>query len=322
MVLLSEKAPVVDRAGDVGTVVRCYSLFDKFFPACGLLDYTEGLYHGDPATPYETAQLNQLRYVLDEVGCAPGTRILEIGCGNGTLLDEVQRRRAKGVGITISPEQVALCTKRGLDVRLMNYADLGSDFMHRFDAVVANGPVEHFVQPGDAAAGRDDVIYRRFFEICAAAIDPDSHLRRLITTTIHFQRTPDPRDLLKSPFAHRWGSDGFHWAMLARAFGGWYPVPGQFERCASGLFELERTVDGTYDYHLTSEEWLRRIRAVLPRTKGLQVLGSTIPYAMRHPLQYGTMLTCMLASQSWNWQFRGGENAPTRLLRQTWAYEP
>ena len=30
------------------TVVACYSLFDKFFPACGLLDYTEGIYHNDP----------------------------------------------------------------------------------------------------------------------------------------------------------------------------------------------------------------------------------------------------------------------------------
>ena len=35
------------------TVVRCYSLFDRFFPACGLLDYTEGMYHGDPDMPYE-----------------------------------------------------------------------------------------------------------------------------------------------------------------------------------------------------------------------------------------------------------------------------
>jgi len=306
------------RLAKANTVVRCYSLFDKFFPACGLLDYTEGIYHGDPNTPYEVAQQNQIKYVLDEAHCSAGTRVLEIGCGNGTLLDEVKRRGAMGVGITISPEQVALCRRRGLDVRLLNYVDLGGESATQFDAVVANGPVEHFVQSRDAAAGRADAIYRRFFEICQRAINPRSHVRRLITTTIHFVRTPDPYNLLRSPFAFRWGSDDFHWAMLARSFGGWYPVAGQFERCTAGLFDLQHTVDGTYDYHLTSEEWLRRIRAVLPTTKGLKIIAGSLPYALRHPRQYLTMLACILASQSWNWQFRGPA-PPTQLLRQTWT---
>jgi cyclopropane fatty-acyl-phospholipid synthase-like methyltransferase len=315
MVLLLSK-PV--RSVSVRTVVRCYSLFDRFFPACGLLDYTEGMYHGDPRTPYETAQHNQINYVLDEVQCGAGARVLEIGCGNGTLLDEVKRRGATGIGITISPEQVALCRRRGLDVRLLNYVDLNEAWAGQFDAVVANGPVEHFVQPRDAAAGQADAIYRRFFEICQRAIDPRSAIRRLITTTIHFVRTPDPRNLLRSPLAFRDGSDDFHWAMLARSFGGWYPVAGQFERCTAGLFDLERTLDGTYDYHLTSEEWLRRIHAVLPSWKGLKILAGSMPYAARHPWQYLIMLYCMLGSQSWNWQFRG-PSPPTRLLRQTWV---
>ncbi|HEX5102846.1 MAG TPA: class I SAM-dependent methyltransferase [Pirellulaceae bacterium] len=320
MVSVASQPALARRKPDVRTVVRCYSLFDKFFPACGLLDYTEGIYHNDPTTPYEEAQQNQIDYVLNEAGCMAGTRILEIGCGNGNLLESARRRRAKAVGITVSPEQVALCRQRGLDARLKNYVDLDDRYFKQFDAVIANGPIEHFVQPAEAAAGRTDEIYREFFDICHRAIDPFSTVRRMITTTIHFVRPPDPHDLLKSPFRFRWGSDQFHYAMLARAFGGWYPESGQFQRCNEGLFRLLHTVDGTYDYHLTSEEWLRRIRRVLPTKKGLQILASTIPYALRHPVQYATMLTCMLGSQSWNWQFRGGKSAPTRLLRQTWGY--
>ncbi len=302
------------------TVVRCYSVFDKFFPTCGLLDYTEGMYHDDPSTPYETAQQNQINYVLDQVDVRQGTRVLEIGCGNGTLLDEVRRRGANGVGVTISPEQVALCTRRGLDVRLLNYRDLGEEHFGRYDAVVANGPMEHFVQTEDAAAGRDDAIYTRFFEICHRAIDRASTNRKLINTTIHFVRKPDPRDLLKSPFSHRRNSDAFHYAWLARAFGGWYPYVGQLEACAKRLFAPRETIDGTYDYHLTSEEWLRRIKAeMLSFRRGLKFLGASLSLLPKHPKQLATMLTCMLVTQSWNWQFRP-PNPPTRLLRTTWDY--
>ena len=56
MVLLAPKPPQIRPRTKTATVVRCYSLFDHFFPPCGLLDYTEGIYHGDSTTPYEVAQ--------------------------------------------------------------------------------------------------------------------------------------------------------------------------------------------------------------------------------------------------------------------------
>src|SRR5205085_9256777 len=99
------------------------------------------------------------------------------------------------------------------------------------------------------------------------------------------------------PFSFRWGSDDFHWAMLAKSFGGWYPTRGQFQRCAAGLFTDIHQTDGTYDYHLTSEEWLRRIRATLPTSKGLKLMAGAAPYAFRHPLQISYMFACMLGSQ-------------------------
>jgi cyclopropane-fatty-acyl-phospholipid synthase len=306
-------------ANTVHTVVNCYTVFDKFFPTCGLLDYTEGIYHDDPRTPYLEAQRNQLQYLLDEIGCGPSTKVLDVGCGNGRLLEEIRDRGAIGTGITISPEQVRRCRESGLDVRLLNYQDLGPSWEHRFDAVVANGPIEHFVQP--AAAGQADAIYTRFFRICHRMIDPQSKIRRLVNTTIHFVRRPDPQDLLKNPAVFARGSDNYHYALLARSFGGYYPTAGQFERCAEGYFRVMHTVDGTYDYHLTSEEWLRRIRSVLKTLKGLEVIVRAIPTAVRHPQQFVTMINCMLMAESWNWQFRPPD-PPTRLLRQTWEYQP
>ncbi len=302
------------------TTISCYTLFDKVFPECGLLDYTEGMYHGDPSTPYETAQKNQIRYLLDEVDCKQGTRLLDVGCGNGNLLEEAMHRGARAVGITISPEQVRLCQNRGLDARSMDYKDLGDDWRERFDAVIANGPIEHFVHPEDALEGRADTIYRTMFAIFHRAIDPRSAIRKVVNTTIHFVRRPDPADLLESPLKFPRTSDNFHWALLERSFGGFYPALGQLEECAAGYFSLENSVDGTYDYHLTSETWLRRIKAELRGLRKMpRILARSLPFALRHPRQCATMLACMLVTQSWNWQFRSA-NPPTRLLRQTWQY--
>src|SRR5205807_777377 len=86
-----------------GTVVTCYSVVDKLFPACGLLDLTEGIYHGDPGVPPEQAQAYQHDYLLDHVRCGSGRRVLDVGCGYGTLLERVRRRGSPGVGITIIP---------------------------------------------------------------------------------------------------------------------------------------------------------------------------------------------------------------------------
>ena len=103
------------------TVVTCYSAVDRFFPACGLFDLTEGIYYGNPKTPYEQAEASQLDYLLDQVECEPGRRIFDLGCGYGTLLERIRLRNATGVGITISPEQVKYCCQKMLNVYLLDH---------------------------------------------------------------------------------------------------------------------------------------------------------------------------------------------------------
>jgi cyclopropane-fatty-acyl-phospholipid synthase len=302
-------------------VITCYSAFDKFFPTTGLLDYTEGIYHNDPATPYEQAKQNQFDYLLDQIQCGPGARVLEVGCGNGTLLHQIKKRGAVAVGITITPDQVRVCHEQGLDVRLMDFFDIDPALYGTFDAIVANGPIEHFVQPEQASRGQADAIYARMFAIFHRLIDPQSAIRRVVNTTVHFDRPPSAADLLRPLFKWRLGSDNFHYTLLARSFGGFYPVDGQLERCASPHFSLERAVDGTRDYFYTSEEWLRRIQRALRTATGLRIAARFLPLLLRQPVQLATMVTCMLITQSWNWQFRSA-TPPAKLWRQTWAWTP
>ena len=298
-------------------VVTCYTAFDKFFPATGLLDYTEGIYGDDPATPYDVAKQRQFDYLLDQIGCEEGVRVLEVGCGNGTLLEQIEKRGATGVGITITPAQVEICRQKGLDARLVDVKAMGGEFDGEFDAVVANGPIEHFALPADAVQGRQDEIYAELFRTLLRVLDPRSPIRRVVNTTVHFSRRPDPVDLLRSPLAYRPFSEMFHYCLLWRSFGGLYPVDGQLEHCAQGQFELIREVDGTRDYYYTSEEWLRRIQRALLSPTGMKIAADSIPLMFCHPRQFVTMLTCMLVTQSWNWQFRG-DDPPCKLWRQTW----
>jgi cyclopropane fatty-acyl-phospholipid synthase-like methyltransferase len=297
-------------------VVTCYDLLDLTNEAAGgFEDYTDGMYCGDAATSYEEAQHNQAEWLLDQACCRSGSRLLDIGCGNGRLLAAARRRGALPVGITISPPQVTRCRRKGLDARLCDYRCLDDSYPGRFDAIVANGSAEHFVQAEQAAAGQADAIYRRMFAICHRLLDRESDSGRLVTTIIHFGRVRiDPQDMRHGPLHFAWGSDEFHYALLVRSFGGFYPVAGQLERCAASFFRLIDQQDGTRDYDLTSEHWLSVLKRSIVRPPfQLRLLAKWL----RHPIQVPRMLMCLLVAQSWNWQFRGLD-PPMRLLRQTW----
>ena len=300
-----------------GTTVDCYEFLDRVFRQAGVLDYTEGFYNDDSTLSYEQAQHNQICYLLDQIECRKGSRILDVGCGNGTLLDEVRRREAHATGVTISLPQTRFCTQRGLDVHRLDYRNIPQDWNGRFDAIAANGSIEHFVQPADALQGRADEIYRDYFAICHRLIDPRSKSRKLITTTIHFGRVRiEPRDAMKSPWSFPWFSDRFHYALLVRGYGGYYPLPGQLERCAQPYFKLVRERDATHDYHLTSEQWLKHGKRSL---LSIGQWARLLPFAMRHPRYAARMLFTLLWAQSWNWQFRT-DKPPMKHLWQTWEY--
>ena len=302
------------------TVRSCYDVLD-FWRGCGLTDLTDGKYieEGDDHTAYLAAQRRQASYLLDEVNCKQESRILDIGCGYGRILQAALARGAIATGLTISPPQVADCRRRGLDVRLCNYRELFvhgayDDWEHAFNGIIANGSLEHFVQCEDAAAGRADWMYTEFFEICRRLLSPGG---KLATTAIHARRVGqvNAADLAAGP--DRWPKDSlnYHAANLHRSFGGWYPEPGQLERCAQGCFRLVAAEDGTHDYYLTSEFWMRRIKRSLaldPRS-----WPAALRIFARQPRAAWWMLRCLLWDESWNRQFR--TPAPAQLWRHTWA---
>jgi trans-aconitate methyltransferase len=85
--------------------------------------------------------------VFELLNPLPGERILDVGCGEGSLTEKIVAAGADVVGIDVSEEMVAAARARGLDARLIDAERL--PFEREFDAVFSNAAL-HWVRDHDA----------------------------------------------------------------------------------------------------------------------------------------------------------------------------
>ena len=126
------------------------------------MNYTCGYW--PEADTLEEAQIAKMDLVCRKIGLQRGDRLLDIGCGYGSLMKHAaENYGASCVGVTVSEEQKALGEKRceGLPIefRLTDYRDVTGSFDH----VVSIGMFEH-VGPKN---------YRTFFEKVDACLADD-----------------------------------------------------------------------------------------------------------------------------------------------------
>ena len=100
----------------------------------------------EPGDTLEEGQRRKVERMLHRLQITPGDRLLEIGCGWGTLAIEAARRGARVVGLTLSAEQknwaeeniaIAQLSDR-IEIRLQDYREVGE----QFDAVASVEMVE------------------------------------------------------------------------------------------------------------------------------------------------------------------------------------
>jgi cyclopropane-fatty-acyl-phospholipid synthase len=112
-------------------------------------------YYASEDEDLDTAQERKLDYVCRKLRLQPGERLLDIGCGWGSLiLYATEHYGVEAVGITLSDVQASTVRERAaatgladrIRVHVIDYRELDED--ESFDKVASVGMVEHVAEPG------------------------------------------------------------------------------------------------------------------------------------------------------------------------------
>ena len=116
----------------------------------------------------ETAQNNKIQHIIKKLNIKPNQKVLDIGCGWGSLaIDVAKYAQCEFTGITLSENQFQYCTQKAkelnlenqLTFKLMDYRELND----KFDRIVSVGMFEH--------VGRK--FYNKFFKQIDNLLDKD-----------------------------------------------------------------------------------------------------------------------------------------------------
>jgi len=79
----------------------------------------------------------------------PGSRVLDLGCGRGVLLEYlVQTRKIEAVGVDSNPQKISSCVKRGLSAYLGDMMDFMKEFPDgHFDRVICSRTLQELEGP-------------------------------------------------------------------------------------------------------------------------------------------------------------------------------
>lgn len=137
------------KARDAESIRRHYDVSNTFYEyVLGMsMAYTCAVYP-DADANLGVAQENKFRLVFDKLDLQPGQRLLDIGCGWGSMVRYAARRGVRVIGATLSAEQAEWAQRairdEGLqdlaEVRFQDYRDVPEG---DFDAISSIGLTEH-----------------------------------------------------------------------------------------------------------------------------------------------------------------------------------
>ena len=130
-------------------VAHHYDLSDRLYSL--FLDpkkqYSCGYFENENDT-LETAQNNKIQHVIKKLNIQQNQKVLDIGCGWGSLaIDIAKSTKCEVTGITLSENQFNYCTKKAKELNLENQVKFKlidyRQLDEKFDRIVSVGMFEH-----------------------------------------------------------------------------------------------------------------------------------------------------------------------------------
>jgi len=209
------------------------------------LKYSAGLYT-DEHTDLDQAQTNKLHFVARRLGLRGGERLLDIGCGWGSLiLFMAQEYGCHATGVTPSGPQAEYIRERAADAGVADLITLRSGSFSEIEAVTMLGSIVHMPDRTDVLRKVHGLLRRNGSLYVSESCFRDN------ATYQEFSRRPGTVHVTEAIFG----------------FADMVPVSVLVDAIESAGFSLTGLADLTAHYHRTIEQWEERAQDALARVE-------------------------------------------------------
>jgi len=221
-------------------------------------DYSGAKYDGDFSMTLEAAQEAKHKFIADSLNIKNGSKVLDMACGWGPFSNYIiHDRGATSIGLTLSEGQAEACQKNGMNVLVKDCRYVKPEDFGTFDAITCIGGLEHFCSVEEYQAGKQEKVYRDFFQTLYDLLPVGG---RFYMQTMTFSK--NMIDFEDFDINAEKGSAARMCALMVKEFpGSWLPYgPGMVIKNAEPQFKLISQSSGRLDYIETIGQWRKKFR--------------------------------------------------------------
>lgn len=204
-----------------------------------IVNFSGGLYLNEGEDP-QTMLDNKIKWIVKNCDIKQGTKILDIGCGTGYVIQRLQKEYGADVyGIQLSQDAVDNNMYESLEGRVFvdNIKTIDRlDWYDNFDVLILNGSTEHFAYYKDYVVDNMTDIYNNIHDRMNKMLKPGG---RIFYSGLY----------IIDEISNLSWEQYYYLYLVEREFGGWYPVKDRLKFMNSDYWKLKTVIDTTEGYY-------------------------------------------------------------------------